>query len=259
MLPDCPKGFPSGTSGKESTCQCKRCKRLGFDLWVVKIPWRRKWQPTLVFLPGTFHGQKSLEGYTPRGHKRQQQQTKSDNRLSVQTSPGDSGLLGWGTKGLSALSEEPRGRGDAPPPTLPPAHCERGPEERPWTWHCPGPLKGHTGPRCRPGLLCTERHRRLRTWPSRVQNAHHHTPHSLPRPHLPNFPLCLFSSSGEGNGNPLQCSCLENPMDKRNLVGYSSWGCKELDTTKRLHFCFSFLFLCNFPFWKQGYESIFPD
>ena len=35
-------------------------KRCGFDPWVRKIPWRRKWQPTLVFLLGEFHGQRSL-------------------------------------------------------------------------------------------------------------------------------------------------------------------------------------------------------
>ena len=47
-------------------------------------------------------------------------------------------------------------------------------------------------------------------------------------------------SLGEGNGNPLQYSCLENPMDgeshgRRNLVGYSPWGHKESDTTEQLH------------------------
>ena len=40
-------GSPGGTSGKESTCQCRRHKRLRFDPWVRKIPWRRKWQLTL--------------------------------------------------------------------------------------------------------------------------------------------------------------------------------------------------------------------
>ena len=40
-----------------------------FDLWVEKIPWRRKWQPTPVFLPGEFHGQRILVGYSPWGHK----------------------------------------------------------------------------------------------------------------------------------------------------------------------------------------------
>ena len=39
------KGFPGGTNGKESSWQCRRCKRRGFDLWVRKIPWSRKWQP----------------------------------------------------------------------------------------------------------------------------------------------------------------------------------------------------------------------
>ena len=45
-------GFSGGTSSKESTCQCRRCKRYRFDLWVGKIPWRGEWQPTPVFLPG---------------------------------------------------------------------------------------------------------------------------------------------------------------------------------------------------------------
>ena len=48
-------GFPSGTSGKEPACQCRRCRRCRshrFDPWVRKIPWRRAWQPTPVFFPG---------------------------------------------------------------------------------------------------------------------------------------------------------------------------------------------------------------
>ena len=45
-------GFPDGASGKESACQCRRYKRHRFDPWVRKIPWRRKWKPTPVFLPG---------------------------------------------------------------------------------------------------------------------------------------------------------------------------------------------------------------
>ena len=62
-------GLPRWHSGKESACQCRRYKRLGFDPWVGKIPWRRKWQPTPVFLPGEFHGQKSLVVYSPWGHR----------------------------------------------------------------------------------------------------------------------------------------------------------------------------------------------
>ena len=40
-----------------------------FDFWVGKIPWRRKWQPTPVFLPRESHGQRSLAGYSPQGCK----------------------------------------------------------------------------------------------------------------------------------------------------------------------------------------------
>ena len=55
-------GLPRWPSGKESTCQCRRS---AFDPWVRKIPWRRKWQPTPVFLPGKSCGQRSLVGYSP--------------------------------------------------------------------------------------------------------------------------------------------------------------------------------------------------
>ena len=44
-------------------------KRRRFNPWVKKILWRRKWQPTPVFLPGKSHGQRSLAGYSPWGHK----------------------------------------------------------------------------------------------------------------------------------------------------------------------------------------------
>ena len=44
-------------------------REAGFNPWVGKIPWRRKWQPTPVPLPGKSHGQRSLVGYSPWGHK----------------------------------------------------------------------------------------------------------------------------------------------------------------------------------------------
>ena len=50
-----PKGLPRWCSGKEPACQCRRHKRPRFNLWVGKIPWRRKWQPTPLFLPGKSH------------------------------------------------------------------------------------------------------------------------------------------------------------------------------------------------------------
>ena len=62
----CFQWLPRWLSGKESACQCRRC---GFNPWVRKIPWRRKWQPTLIFLPGKFHGQRSLAGFNPCDHK----------------------------------------------------------------------------------------------------------------------------------------------------------------------------------------------
>ena len=59
-------GLPSWLSGKESACQCRR---HGFSPWIRKIPWRRQWQPTPVFLPGESHGPRCLAGYSSRGHK----------------------------------------------------------------------------------------------------------------------------------------------------------------------------------------------
>ena len=57
--------LPGGASGKES----RRCKRCRFDPSVRKIHWRKEWQPTPVFLPGKFHGQISVLGDSPLGHK----------------------------------------------------------------------------------------------------------------------------------------------------------------------------------------------
>ena len=51
---------------KESACQCRR---HGFYPWVMKIPWRRKWQRTPVFLPENSHGQRTLVGYSLWDHK----------------------------------------------------------------------------------------------------------------------------------------------------------------------------------------------
>ena len=62
IIPSIPFFFkPHGSaSGKESSFQCRRCKRCGFDPWLGKIPWRRKCQLTPLFLPGESHGQRSL-------------------------------------------------------------------------------------------------------------------------------------------------------------------------------------------------------
>ena len=58
-------GFSGGANGKESACQWRGCKTRRFDHWVGKTAWRRAWQPTPVFLPGEFHGQRSLASYSP--------------------------------------------------------------------------------------------------------------------------------------------------------------------------------------------------
>ena len=55
---------PSGTNGQDPACRCRRHKRCGWvqsDPWIGKIPWRRAWQPTPVFLPGESHGQRTWQ------------------------------------------------------------------------------------------------------------------------------------------------------------------------------------------------------
>ena len=64
----CVLGFPGGTSGKEFACNAGDVTDV-FDPWVGKVPWRRAWQPTPVFLPGESHGQKSLASYSLWGHE----------------------------------------------------------------------------------------------------------------------------------------------------------------------------------------------
>ena len=82
-----PERLPRWCIGKESTCQCRRCKIHGFNPWVGKVFWRRKWQPIPVFLPGKSHGQRSLAGYSPWGCKESDmtEQLSSSNMLSETT------------------------------------------------------------------------------------------------------------------------------------------------------------------------------
>ena len=60
------RGFPGGSDSKESACNAGD---LGLIPGSGRSPWRRQWLPSLVFLPGEFHGQKSLVGHSPWGHK----------------------------------------------------------------------------------------------------------------------------------------------------------------------------------------------
>ena len=61
-------GFPDGSERKESALGSIR-RRPGFDPWIRKIHWRKEWQPTPAVSPGESHGQRSLVGYSPCGHK----------------------------------------------------------------------------------------------------------------------------------------------------------------------------------------------
>ena len=63
----------------ETVCDTGDAGRLRFSPSIRKIPWRREWLPTPVFLPGEFHGQRSLEGYTPWGHK----ESDATNTLNI--------------------------------------------------------------------------------------------------------------------------------------------------------------------------------
>jgi len=66
-------GYPAGIVVKNlpanADVNSMRCKRCELNPWVRKIPWSRKWQLTPVFLPGKFHGQRSLANYSPWGSK----------------------------------------------------------------------------------------------------------------------------------------------------------------------------------------------
>ena len=62
---------------------CLECRRPGFNPWFWKVPWRRKWRPTLLILPGKSHGQRSLAGYSPWG--REESDTTEHARTSTHT------------------------------------------------------------------------------------------------------------------------------------------------------------------------------
>ena len=62
-------GFSHGSAVKILPANAGDTGHMGSILGSGRAPWRRKWKPTPVFLPGKFHGQRSLEGYSPWGHK----------------------------------------------------------------------------------------------------------------------------------------------------------------------------------------------
>ena len=82
MLPSC---IPSGASlmaqWVKNPPAMQETQEIWFNPWVGKIPWRRKWQPTPVFLPGKFHGQRSLVGYSSWGHE---ESDKTEHKAHVE-------------------------------------------------------------------------------------------------------------------------------------------------------------------------------
>ena len=63
------EGLPQCLSSKRICLQCGSCRKCRFNPWVRKIPWKRAWQLTPVFLPGESHGQRKLKGYVTYSHK----------------------------------------------------------------------------------------------------------------------------------------------------------------------------------------------
>ena len=84
-------GFSGGSDGRV----CLQCERPGFSRWVGKIPWRRKWQPTPVFLSGESHGQRSLVGYSLWGHKEPDTDRETSFSLSILNNPIEECLPYW--------------------------------------------------------------------------------------------------------------------------------------------------------------------
>ena len=77
------QGFPGGASGKEPTCQCRRHKRCEFDPWVGKIPWRRAWQTTPIFLPGESPWKEETGGLWSMGLERVRHDLSNLEHLQV--------------------------------------------------------------------------------------------------------------------------------------------------------------------------------
>ena len=114
--------FPGSFDGKISPCNAGDLGLIpGSDPWVRKIPWRRKWQPTPVFLPGEFHAQRNLVGYSPWDHKETGQDRATNHihthmgcqdsympKIHCKWHHRDSSFLHLGDNLLDVRSNEPR-------------------------------------------------------------------------------------------------------------------------------------------------------
>ena len=179
------RGFLGGT-GKGRSCQGRRYKRCGFDPWVEKIPWKRAWQPTAVFLPGESHEQRSLVGYSVES-QRIGHDWEDLARMHRQEAGCVSGSrLRRGKSGLDSMSE-PRSHawfsemwvaGRKQSPWAPRSPWNRKPS---WGRLCAQPSRGPVGvlggcreqeccfsfalgPKCPPGLPTCLRKWFIRSW-----------------------------------------------------------------------------------------------
>ena len=126
-------------------------RRCSFDPWVRKIPWRRKWQPTPVFLPGKSYGQRSLEGYSPWGRK----ELDTTEQRSVSTSTAH-WRQGGSAKGKPVYKSKGRMNGKAgvtPLPSSPRAASLEGAASPLWVQHQLGTPPWLRLPPGRPQLL----------------------------------------------------------------------------------------------------------
>ena len=104
-------GFPGSSDGKESASQCRRQRKHRLDPWVGKIPWRRKWQPTPIFLPEKSQGQRILTGYRPWGHRvRHDLATKQQRQRKIIIWPSFSAWP-WGALRMTTVGKKPQWQG----------------------------------------------------------------------------------------------------------------------------------------------------
>ena len=82
-----PLSFPGGAVVNNLPANAGKTQRGWFNPWAGKIPWRRAWQPTPVFLPGESHGQRSLAGYGPRDSKESIMTEHAHTMESICTTP----------------------------------------------------------------------------------------------------------------------------------------------------------------------------
>ena len=88
VTPNSQEGFPGGSVVKKPPANAGN-RRCVFSPWLGKMPWRRKWQPTPVSVPGESHGQRSLAGYGPQGRK-------EPDRAEHKRTCRQPGCIGWG-------------------------------------------------------------------------------------------------------------------------------------------------------------------